>query len=80
MTDWTLRDLVDDIEHVAELRATAESFAIPHNDSRFNHSELGTEINEFQHEVNRAVENFQDALAAYSIKNWTELESRYGND
>ncbi len=60
--------LIDDLTHIAEMKAVVKNLLISHNDSNYNHSELEVEIDTFITDINLTVNTFLRALHTYETK------------
>ena len=65
-------DMIDELEHLAEMRTVAENARINRDD--LNHADFYDEATEFAYAVDLAIETFVDALMAKRMSIWKELE------
>ena len=65
-------DMIDELEHLAEMRAVAENARV--NRDSLNHADFYHETIEFAYAVDLAIETFVDALMAKRMSIWKELE------
>jgi len=66
-------NLIDDLQHVAELKSFVAAKRIAYNDNTLNHVRLEVDLEEFTARINDAVHDLMTTLARYEGRIYDEL-------